>query len=58
MLKVGDRVKWCEPLDADYSYGVILDIKRSSATVAGSGYYTGMVAVVHMSNIEKDKERR
>lgn len=55
MINVGDWVKWCEPLDADYSYGAVLEIKRGFATVVGSGYHAGRVASVHLSYMEKVK---
>lgn len=55
MFKVGEVVKWRSPLDADYSYGTILDIDRNIAVIAGSGYYTGLVTDVHMRYIRKLK---
>ena len=53
MFKVGEDVRWRCPLDADYSYGTILEINRSIATVEGSGYYAGKISEVHLRNIEK-----
>ena len=42
MYEVGELVKWRCPLDADYSYGYIVEIKRNLATVIGTGYYSGV----------------
>lgn len=53
MLKEGDLVKWCEPLDADYSYGTISELNGKFAVVRGSGYHAGSVASVHISYIQK-----
>lgn len=56
MFTVGERIRWRDPLDADYSYGTILKIHNSYATVIGSGYYIGVVINVklrHMEKIEK-----
>ena len=52
MFKVGELVKWMCPLDEDYSYGTILEINNSIATVVGSGYYTGVITEVHLRYIE------
>lgn len=53
MARVGDYVRWCNPLDADYSYGTLLKIKKSIATVKCSGYYSGIIVEVHMRYIER-----
>lgn len=53
MYKIGELIKWCSPLDADYSYGTILEINRNHATVLGSGYYAGVKFSVHLRCIEK-----
>lgn len=53
MFKVGETVRWMCPLDADYSYGRIEEIKRSIATVSGTGYYKGITTEVHLKYIEK-----
>ena len=53
MFRVGEAVKWRCPLDAEYSYGTILKIKRRVAIVSGSGYYTGRVSEVHIRYIRK-----
>lgn len=52
MLKAGDTVKWMCPLDNDYTYGEIVGIKRSIATVKGIGLYRGITAEVHLKFIE------
>ena len=54
MIEVGDAVKWLCPLDADYSYGKVLDIKRSVATaVICKGYHRGVITEVHTRYMEK-----
>lgn len=53
VFKVGERVKWMSPLDEDYSYGTIVDLRRSTAIVEGSGYYKGHLSVVRIKDIEK-----
>lgn len=53
MVKAGEMVKWRCPLDEDYSYGTILQIKNSIATVKCSGYYAGVIAEVHIKHIER-----
>lgn len=55
MFKIGEMVKWRCPMDEDYSYGTILDISRSIATLSCSGYYAGKITEVHLKNIEKLK---
>lgn len=53
MFKVGDTVKWMCPLDHDYFYGEILDIRKSVATVKGIGLYANVTAEVHFKYIER-----
>ncbi len=53
MFKVGDTVRYMCPLDNDYTYGEILNIKRSIATVKGIGLYSKTTAEVHLRYIEK-----
>lgn len=53
MIKTGDRIRWQSPLDEDYSYGIVLEVNKNSATVRGSGYYAGTLIDVHLRNIEK-----
>lgn len=53
MFKAGDRVRWMCPLDHDYTYGEILSIKKSVATVRGIGLYKGVTTEVHLRYIEK-----
>lgn len=55
VYEVGELVKWRAPLDADYSYGYILEIKRNLATVIGTGYYKGVITQIHLRYIEKAK---
>lgn len=38
MFKVGDAIKWMCPLDNDYTYGEITALRKSVATVKGTGY--------------------
>ena len=38
MFKVGDAIKWMCPLDNDYTYGEIIALRKSVATVKGTGY--------------------
>lgn len=52
MFEVGERVKWRSPLDADYSYGTVLEIKGKFAVVSGTGYYTGKISEIHTLHIE------
>ena len=53
MVKAGDTVKWRCPMDADYSYGIILDLKKNTALIKGMGYYAGIIVEVNLKNIEK-----
>ena len=53
MFTIGELVKWRSALDADYSYGTLLELRRTYATVLGSGYYTGVTMEVHIKYIEK-----
>ena len=43
MFKVGDAIKWMCPLDNDYTYGEITALRKSVATVKGTGLYSGIV---------------
>ena len=53
MFKVGELVKWMEPLDHEYSYGNILEIKRSIATLIEVGSpYAGHKRYIHLRYIE------
>lgn len=51
--KVGDAIKWMCPLDNDYTYGEITALRKSVATVKGTGLYSGITAEVHLRYIEK-----
>ena len=53
MLKVGDTVKWMSPLDHDYLYGKIVDIRGYFAIIRGIGLYRNITAEVHFKYIEK-----
>ena len=54
MYKIGELVRWRNPLDADYSYGTIQEIKEGNYfLIAGSGYYTGVTTEVHIRYIDK-----
>ena len=53
MYRVGERVRWCSPLDADYSYGTIVSVHNNLAVVMGSGYYTGVTTEVHLRYVER-----
>lgn len=56
MVRAGDRVKWMSPLDADYSYGTILEINKAVATVEVTiGYHARTIAEVHLKHIRKLK---
>ena len=55
VYKVGELVRWRCPLDADYSYGYIVSIRRNLVTVIGTGYYRGVTTEVHIRYIEKVK---
>ena len=46
MFKEGDFMKSMMPLDADYSYGVILELKKGRATVLLKSYPQGLVTEV------------
>lgn len=52
MFEAGDKVRWMCPLDADYTYGEILEIKKSIATVRGIGLYRGSITEVHLRYIQ------
>lgn len=56
VYEVGELVKWKSPLDSDYSYGYILEIKRNLATVIGTGYYSGVTTQIHLRYIDKAKK--
>ena len=55
MFNIGDLVQWRNPLDADYSYGTILNIEGGMATIMCSGYYAGITTEVPIKYIEKIK---
>ena len=53
MLKVSDTIRWMSPLDNDYTYGGIVEIKGCMATVKGIGIYSKVTEVVHLKYIQK-----
>lgn len=53
LILVGDAIKWMCPLDNDYTYGEIIALRKSVATVKGTGLYSGITAEVHLRYIEK-----
>lgn len=52
MFKVGEMVRWMEPLDHEYSYGTILSIEHGIATLSGTNYYYGKELHVHIRYLE------
>lgn len=52
MFKVGDVVRWIEPLDHEYSYGKILSLKHNRAIVEEMGYYAGKKKSIHLRYIK------
>lgn len=58
VLKEGDPVKWMLPLDSDYSFGRILTINKSKASVIHTkGYHTGAREEVHIRYIKRRGKR-
>lgn len=55
VFKVGDLVRWREPIDEDYSYGTIVDIQGKTAIVREAGYYAGNTKMLNSRFIEKVK---
>ena len=57
MIEVGDAVRWICPLDADYSYGWVIDIssKKVATLLTAKGYHRGIKTEVHLRFVEKDK---
>lgn len=53
--KTGELIRWMMPLDNDYSYGYILGIRRSIATIKCTGYYSKKTVEVHLKYIEKHR---
>lgn len=46
MYKVDEFIKYMMPLDADYSYGVILELKKGRAVVLSKSYPHGTITEV------------
>ena len=55
MIEVGDAVRWICPLDADYSYGRVLEIsnKKVATLLVARGYHRGVKTEVHLRYVEK-----
>ena len=55
MIEVGDAVRWICPLDADYSYGRVLEIsnKNVATLLTAKGYHRGVKTEVHLRFVEK-----
>lgn len=53
VYKHGDLVRWMLPLDNDYSYGYVIEVKRNYATIECTDYYSGLLVSVHLRYIEK-----
>lgn len=58
MFKVGDAIKWMCPLDNDYTYGEITALRKSVATVKGTGLYSGITSGGTPKIHRKVNERR
>lgn len=52
-FKVGEVVRWMCPLDKEYSYGTIVELKKNKAIISYIGYYNGRLTEVHMRYIRK-----
>lgn len=57
MFKVGEFVKYRMPLDADYSYAVILDLKKRKAVVVLKTYPQELVVEVPYKYMEHTEKR-
>lgn len=51
VYKIGEIVRWMEPLDHDYSYGKLLRIEKNRAIVEERGYYYGKISSIHLRYI-------
>lgn len=52
MYEVGEIVRWMEPLDHEYSYGKLIEIKRNRAIIEEMGYYSGRVVSIHLKYVK------
>ena len=52
-MKSGELIRWMSPLDEDYSYGYIVDVRGKYAVVRGTGYYKNSLSLVRVQNIER-----
>lgn len=53
MYSVGECVRWRAPLDADYSYGIVLAVRSGYLKIRGSGYYDGVITHINLQYIDK-----
>ena len=59
MFTIGEKIRYLEPLDHDYTYGVITAIKPGRAEVMNeSGYHKGKIVEVAYSSIEHRGRKR
>ena len=56
MFKVDELIKYMMPLDADYSYGVILELKKGRAVILLKTYSQGLVVEIPYRYIEHYKK--
>lgn len=57
MFKEGELIKYMMPLDADYSYGVITELKKGRAEVVLKSYLQGLVVEVPYRVMEHIRKR-
>lgn len=58
MYKVGELIKYMMPLDADYSYAEIVELKKGRAVVQRKSYPQGLITEVpykFMGRIKPEK---
>lgn len=59
MFEVGERIRYLEPLDSEYTYGIITAIKPGRAEVRNiSGFHKDYIVEVAYSSIEHLKRKR
>ena len=52
-FKVGEVVRWMCPMDVEYSYGTIVELKKNKAIISYIGYYKGRLTEVHLKYLRK-----
>lgn len=57
MFEVNELVKYRMPLDADYSYGVITELKKGKAEIVLKTYPFGLVVEIPYRYIEHIERR-